>query len=325
MPLIPDGLKSDNLYALLGLSPRATSQQIHAAWLVEVRRWHPDLNSNSTATERTQALNHAYQVLGDPTLRSRYDRTRVGRRVAPRAPPRRDAGQGSRGSDEARRRAAYDNERRAAQAERDAKRAADDAVRRAARAAWEERWAARRAAQAAREERERRIRPYLDSLRAMDDGYALDANGKRHLRESLTAALLSLPHLLVLLRELLPEVATYKPKGYFFSPWPPVTRGFFLAALLQDKGAFDQITAFLSQHSDLAPWRHIIEPARQRFLDVSAILWYVRSHPGTTQSKLGRELRQDQREVTSQLCRWLAEAGTLRRVRSGSSYALFAT
>ena len=65
----------------------------------------------------------------------------------------------------------------------------------------------------------------------------------------------------------------------------------------------------------------MIQPARQSFRDVSAILHYVRSHPGTLQAKLGREIGLDQPEV-AQHCWYLAAVGSLHRERVGSSYSL---
>ena len=121
--------------------------------------------------------------------------------------------------------------------------------------------------------------------------------------------------------ETLQSISESGLKDYFPAPWSVVTRGFSLAALFQDEDALDQIATVLNAHRELAPWRYLIEPARQSFRDVSAILQYVRSHPGTLQAKLGREIGQDQPEV-AQHCWYLAAVGALRRERVGTSYSL---
>jgi hypothetical protein len=121
----------------------------------------------------------------------------------------------------------------------------------------------------------------------------------------------------------LSETAEFGRRDWVPAPWPPVNLGLFLAPLLQDASALEQIAGVLLAHDELAPWRGLIEPARQSLRDVSAILAYVRSHPGTIQARLGHEIGQDQQEVTSPLCYWLATAGSLRRERAWRSYALF--
>jgi hypothetical protein len=143
----------------------------------------------------------------------------------------------------------------------------------------------------------------------------------RHFREALDTALLALPLLLANVRDALQMASESGPKDWFPAPWAVVTLGFSLAAVLQDKDALDQIATVLNAHWELAPWRDLIEPARQSFRDVSAILHYVRSHPGALQAQLGREIGQDQPEV-AQYCWYLAAVGSLHRERVGSSYSL---
>ncbi len=82
-------------YAILGVPPTASQAEIRDAYRRLVRHYHPDLNpEREDAEARIKELNEAYEVLGDPARRARYDRTRPvripvrvgGAPVAPRAP-----------------------------------------------------------------------------------------------------------------------------------------------------------------------------------------------------------------------------------------------
>ena len=71
-------------YATLGLDRRCTTAQIRAAYRLLARRHHPDVNEGSpAATARLQALNAAYEILGDPERRREHDLARE-RSAAPR-------------------------------------------------------------------------------------------------------------------------------------------------------------------------------------------------------------------------------------------------
>jgi curved DNA-binding protein CbpA len=68
-----------DLYAVLGLPPQATQEQIRRAYRTLMRRHHPDTRrpgdpSDSAASNTTlqQAID-AYTVLGDPVRRASYD------------------------------------------------------------------------------------------------------------------------------------------------------------------------------------------------------------------------------------------------------------
>lgn len=62
-------------YATLGLDRRCTAGQICTAYRLLAKQHHPDLNPGSpAAVARTQAINAAYAVLGDPDKRRTYDR-----------------------------------------------------------------------------------------------------------------------------------------------------------------------------------------------------------------------------------------------------------
>lgn len=68
-PTLPD------LYATLGLDPGCDAVQIRAAYRLLAKQQHPDVNGGSRiAIAQTQALNAAYEILGDPVRRREYDR-----------------------------------------------------------------------------------------------------------------------------------------------------------------------------------------------------------------------------------------------------------
>lgn len=60
-------------YEVLGVERDADHATVHAAYLAQARRHHPDARGGSTA--RMQLLNDAWEILGDPVRRAGYDRT----------------------------------------------------------------------------------------------------------------------------------------------------------------------------------------------------------------------------------------------------------
>jgi molecular chaperone DnaJ len=60
-------------YRMLQVDPAADVEVIQAAYRVLARRYHPD---HSGSDETMKRLNAAWEVLGDPNLRSEYDRSR---------------------------------------------------------------------------------------------------------------------------------------------------------------------------------------------------------------------------------------------------------
>jgi hypothetical protein len=70
--------RKTNYYTVLELLPTATHADIKKAWQEQMQVWHPDRFTHSPtlhrkAEVRTQLINQAYQTLGDPTARTRYD------------------------------------------------------------------------------------------------------------------------------------------------------------------------------------------------------------------------------------------------------------
>jgi DnaJ-class molecular chaperone len=70
-------------YATLGLDQRCTDMQIRTAYRLLAKQLHPDVNGGSSAAvAQTQALNAAYEILGNPKLRREYDAAVAARQKA---------------------------------------------------------------------------------------------------------------------------------------------------------------------------------------------------------------------------------------------------
>jgi len=67
---------SRNLYAIFGIPPDATQEDIREAYRVAARRFHPDANPNEGADVQFRDIASAYEVLGNPLLRAEYDAAR---------------------------------------------------------------------------------------------------------------------------------------------------------------------------------------------------------------------------------------------------------
>src|SRR5206468_500082 len=61
-------------YATLGVAKTATEKEIKQAFRKLARKHHPDVNPGDKSAEgRFKELNEAYEVLGDPAKRKKYD------------------------------------------------------------------------------------------------------------------------------------------------------------------------------------------------------------------------------------------------------------
>ena len=64
-------------YAVLGVSPTATQDEIKKRYRVLAKKFHPDSNkSDAKAADRFKEISEAYQVVGDEEKRKQYDQMR---------------------------------------------------------------------------------------------------------------------------------------------------------------------------------------------------------------------------------------------------------
>ena len=61
-------------YSTLGVAKTATEKEIKQAYRKLARKHHPDVNPNDKSAEaKFKEINEAYEVLGDPPKRKKYD------------------------------------------------------------------------------------------------------------------------------------------------------------------------------------------------------------------------------------------------------------
>jgi DnaJ-class molecular chaperone len=69
---------SDDPYAVLGMKPTATQDEIRKAYRQLAKKLHPDLNpGDKQAEEKFKQVSAAYDVLGDADKRARFDRGEI--------------------------------------------------------------------------------------------------------------------------------------------------------------------------------------------------------------------------------------------------------
>lgn len=65
-----------DLYAVLGVPPNASDEDIRRAYRMAARRLHPDLNTHSGAALQFREITGAHETLSDPVTRANYDMKR---------------------------------------------------------------------------------------------------------------------------------------------------------------------------------------------------------------------------------------------------------
>ena len=66
--------RADDYYKTLGVDKKASQDEIKKAYRKLARQYHPDTNKDAGAEERFKQISEAYDVLGDPEKRKKYDR-----------------------------------------------------------------------------------------------------------------------------------------------------------------------------------------------------------------------------------------------------------
>src|SRR6059058_1391960 len=67
-------MATKDLYEVLGVKRDASDKEIRSAYRRLARKFHPDVNPGDKSAEaKFKEINEAYEVLGDPPKRKKYD------------------------------------------------------------------------------------------------------------------------------------------------------------------------------------------------------------------------------------------------------------
>ena len=64
----------NDYYKVLGISPKASSEEIRKSYRSLARQYHPDANIGEDAQEMFTLISEAYSVLSDPNKRNQYNK-----------------------------------------------------------------------------------------------------------------------------------------------------------------------------------------------------------------------------------------------------------
>jgi molecular chaperone DnaJ len=65
----------ENLYAVLGVAPNASDDEIKKIYRSLAMRYHPDRNDAPGAEVRFKSITKAYEILSDPVKRDEYNQS----------------------------------------------------------------------------------------------------------------------------------------------------------------------------------------------------------------------------------------------------------
>ena len=65
----------ENLYAILGVAPNATDEEIKKVYRSLAMRYHPDRNDAPGAEVRFKSITKAYEILSDRVKRDEYNQS----------------------------------------------------------------------------------------------------------------------------------------------------------------------------------------------------------------------------------------------------------
>lgn len=65
--------EAQTLYGVLGVSQSVDDAELKKAWKRLARTWHPDVSKEPGSVEQFRAIQEAYEILGDPIKRGKYN------------------------------------------------------------------------------------------------------------------------------------------------------------------------------------------------------------------------------------------------------------